>query len=372
MDDTALVAAIERIAVAHDRPAASPAAEQAKANAILDALAAERLVALVVPAAQGGPGAPIATAARAVAAVGRVSGSAGLIYAMHLSQLITVVRHARTEALVRFLERCVAEQLLLASATSEVGVGGNILKSLCQTEPDGDGFRLIKSCTNISYTDRAGVILATAMHAERGRAVQRLALLEAPHFAIRIDRESVFLGMRGIVNRAVTIEARFGADALFPEPFGVIARSMGAASHILWAALWSGLAAAALDRAQAALAGQAEGSPGAGRLAAANDRLFMMRALVRDACVSFDAASAGGPAFTQAARFNSLKIACAELLGEIMREATVLCGFRGYVEGTPESLSEILRDSLSAPIMVSNDRLSHNNAQLQRFTQDSI
>lgn len=371
MDDAALLAVIEGIASAHDRPATTPADEQAKANAILDALAAERCISVVVPAALGGFGAPIATAARAVAAIATASGSAGLIYAMHLAQLVTAVRHGTSDALRGFQERCAAEQLLIASATSEVGVGGNILKSLCAIEPDGDGLRLVKSCTNISYTDRAGAILATAMHAERGRSVQRLVLLERAGFELRIDREATFVGMRGIVNRAVTIEASFAPAAIFPEPFGVIARTMGAASHILWAALWSGLGSAALRKADAAV-GKDAAAPGAARLSAMRDRLFVMHALIRDACLAFEAEGAGAGAFTEASRFNSLKIACADLLGDIVRDATVLCGFRGYVEGTPESLSEIVRDSLSAPIMVSNDRLSQNNAQLQRFVRDGI
>ena len=172
------------------------------------------------------------------------------------------------------------------------------------------------------------------MHADGGRAVQRLVLLEAPGFAFRVERENLLVGLRGIVNRAVTIDGRFEAGAIFPEPFTVIARTMSAASHILWSAVWSGIAAAALDRAEAVAAGGPEG-PGAHRLSAAAERLYEMNALIRDGCAAFDAAAASGPVFQAGSRFNSLKIRCAEHLSEIAADCAVAAGFQGYVEGTP-------------------------------------
>jgi len=374
MDQAAIPAAAERIAKAADRPAVTPEAEREKANAIIAGLAAERLLSPLVPTAFGGPGASILTTARAVAAVAKVSGSAGLIYAMHLAQVETLIAHGGNEHLRDFLRRLSERQLLVASATSEVGVGGNILKSLCAIEGEVGSRRLVKSCTNISYTDHAGAILATAMHTERGRAAQRLVLLEAADIGLQIDRESLFLGMRGIVNRALTIDARFPDAAIFPEPFSVIARTMSAASHVFWAAAWCGLAAAALAKAEAAIGTNAatEEAPRALRVAAATDRLHVMHALIRDACAALAAPTGSGSAFQAASRSNRLKLVAADLLTEIVQECALVVGFRGYVEGTRESLSEIVRDSMSARLMVSNDRLASNNMMLQKFVQDQI
>jgi acyl-CoA dehydrogenase len=367
-----LVEAIERVAAAADVPAATLEAERDKADAVLHGLAAERALSMVVPTEFGGLGLPVIAAARVVAAASAASGSAGLIAAMHLAQLVTLVRHGRGDRFEAFLRRQAEDQVLIASGTSETGVGGDILKSLCRTLPgDGGGYRLTKSCDNISYLDKAGAILATAMHEKGGRSVQCLVLLEAPGFDVRVDRESLLMGMRGIVNRAVTIEARFEASAVLPEPFTVIARTMSAASHLLWAAAWSGIAAAALDRAEA-VAAETGAGPGAHRLSAAAERLYAMNALIRDGCEAFDAADPSAPAFQAASRSNGLKIRCADLLAEIVADCAAVAGFRGYAEGTRHSLSEIIRDSFSARIMISNDRLSNANAMVRRLVRERI
>jgi acyl-CoA dehydrogenase len=266
-------------------------------------------------------------------------------------------------------------------------VGGDILRSICRTAPDGPGsHRLEKRLANVSYLDRAGAVLATAMHEERGRAAQRLVLIEAADLDVRVERETLFLGMRGVVNRAVTIKGRFPDAAVFPEPFAVVARTMSAASHVLWAAVWSGLAAAALRKAEALAApppappaGRAPGveadvgGPRAMRLAAAGGRLYAMNALIRDACLALDgAADAPGSPLGGAVRSNSLKIHCADMLAEVVADCALAAGLGGYVEGTPESLSEVVRDSFSARIMVSSDRLAGNNAAVRRFVRDEI
>jgi acyl-CoA dehydrogenase len=367
------VDAVERIAAAADMPATTPEAERAKADAILAALAAERLLAPIVPVSDGGLGLTILDAARMVAAVARTSGSAALILAMHLAQVVTLVRHGSTAPLQDALRRLAARQALIASGTSEVGVGGDILRSLCRAEPDGaDGFRLVKRCANVSYLDHAGAVLATAMHHDGRREVQRLILLEPPGLEIQVERENLMMGMRGIAHRAVTLEARFAAAAIFPGPFTVIARTMSAASHLFWAAAWSGLAAAALSRAEAAAGGDAPDAAPSPRLAAAADRLYAMHALIRDAAHAFETEQTGGFAFHGGARFNRLKIVCAGQLGAIVADCAAVAGLRGYIEGTPLSLSEIVRDSFSARIMVSSDRLSAANARVRRYARETI
>ncbi len=353
-----------RIVAACNQPATTVEQERAKADAILDRMCDARLLAAPVPAALGGNGLPVTAVARLVAAISAASGSAGLICAMHFAQVISLVRHGTGDVFADFLSRLADGQMLVASGTSEVGVGGDILKSRCATEPAGNGLMLVKECANISYLDRAGAILVTAMHDGRPRPMQRLILVEAAQLAFRASRENQMMGMRGIMNRAVTIEARFAPTAILPEPFGVIARTMSPASHIFWASVWSGLAGAALSRAEAA-------APGSARVAAAADRRYAMNALIRDACIAFDG-EADGPALRAGARANGLKITCAELLGEIVADCAAAAGLRGFVEGSALSLSEVIRDSYSARIMVSSDRLAGANAQVRRLAPERI
>ena len=135
--EAVVLAAAERIALAADIAAVTAAQERAKANAILDGLRSERVLSLLVPADLGGQGLGIASAARLVAAVATASGSAGLICAMHLGQVAALVRHGEGDAFAAFLRRLADRQILVASGTSEVGVGGDILKNICRTTPEG-------------------------------------------------------------------------------------------------------------------------------------------------------------------------------------------------------------------------------------------
>ncbi|MGH1574833.1 hypothetical protein ACRAWG_34540 [Methylobacterium sp. P31] len=162
----------------------------------------------------------LATPVRIVYEISRLSGSAGLIVAMHMSQALTLVRHARGSAyLEMLLQRCTDRQSLVASGTSERGVGGDVLKSLCALEAQAeDGYSLEKDSPNISYLDLADVILVTALRVESSNAKgQVLVALPTDQIKISPGPAGSFLGMRGIVNRPYHLEAHFTPNAIFPE-----------------------------------------------------------------------------------------------------------------------------------------------------------
>lgn len=365
-----LVGRAEAVAAAADRPAVTVQEERAKADLVLAGLTAERLLALPAPEDLGGAGASMLDVSRVVAAVSAVSGSAGLVCAMHFAQLFTLARHARGAHADKVVARVAASQSLVASGTSEVGVGGDILRSLCRIEPDGDGRRLTKAFANVSYLFEAGALLVTAMQREGRRERQRLVLLEPAQYRLSDVRETRLMGMRGIANRAAVLEAEFSPEAVLAEPFAVSARTLSAASHVLWSAVWCGLASSALARAQA-ISGRREGR-GSVRLSGARSRLQAMNAMVRDACSAFAGPAHAGSPIELGTRFNTLKIVCAEMLGEVTGECAVVAGFEGYVEGGPNSLSEVLRDAFSARIMVSSDRLADANAAVATLVRDGI
>src|SRR5260370_36587972 len=94
--------------------------------------------------------------------LGQYCGSSAMIYAMHLIQVACVVHHAQQSAYFRdYLRELVEEQRLIASATTEVGVGGDLRTSLCAVEVAWDSFRLVKKAPVISYGEAAGHILVT-------------------------------------------------------------------------------------------------------------------------------------------------------------------------------------------------------------------
>jgi len=364
-----------------ERAAAPPTAagERAHVNALIAQLQVDRLVWAPAPRAVGGLDCAVGDLARVTFHLARLSGSLGLIYAMHASQALTLLRHGGEPFLEQLLRRLIDGQSLVASGTSEKGLGGDIFTSLCTVEAEGEGFVVIKDSPNISYLDHAKVVLMTASRpGPRDRRTQVLIAAETDRMEIAPGPDAQLMGMRGILNRPYRLTARFGEAAVFRDPYPVIARAtMTPAIHILWAALWSGLAAAALGKAQAFLAERAPKEAGAVEVFAAElsrlvDRHYVLNALIRDAVAAFDqGAAAGALGLVQTARAKRLKTQASGLATEVCLGALGLIGMSGYFEGGPYSLAAIVQDVLSAPVMISNQRLVMANAAVERFIEEA-
>jgi len=67
---------------------------------------------------------------------------------------------------------------------------------------------------------------------------------------------------------------------------------------------------------------------------------------------------------------NSLKVSASGLLIDIVGRALVIVGIAGYREDSPYTLGRLLRDAWGAPLMVNNDRILGNNAQLLLVSKD--
>lgn len=356
--------------------------EKAFTDAILAQLSKDRLLWVVAPSDKGGASLSIGDTARVTFNIARLSGSAGLIYAMHVSQALTVVRHGGDSAFFsNFLQSMVRSQALVASGTSENGVNGDIFGSVCTIENGLDGrLALTKESPIISYMDHAKAILVSAMRAgPNDRKSQVLIAIETKDIEFQPGRAMGFLGMRGILNRPYTFMARFSEDAIFSENYPAIARAtMTPSVHIFWAALWSGIASSALDKAKSFVARE---SPSAdnyvagmmhGELSRLVDKHYAINALISDAITEFDERSAGAMGMAHTARVKRLKVVCSELLTEICFGVLGLLGMRGYAEEGPYSLAETLRDALSARVMISNYRLLMANAKIERFLEEGI
>ena len=117
----------------------------------IQALREERMLSVLVPVELGGAGATITQVAAAVEALGRHCASTAMVYAMHQIQVASIVRHGRSEWMHDYLAQIAEHELLLASATTETGIGGDVRSSSCAVERDGDRFRLEKDAPVISY-----------------------------------------------------------------------------------------------------------------------------------------------------------------------------------------------------------------------------
>ena len=63
-------------------------------------------------------------------------------------------------------------------------------------------------------------------------------------------------------------------------------------------------------------------------------------------------------------RFNNLKIAASEQAPRVCQGALGVCGIVGYKNDTPFSVGRHLRDSMSARLMVANERIHATDASL--------
>ena len=61
---------------------------------------------------------------------------------------------------------------------------------------------------------------------------------------------------------------------------------------------------------------------------------------------------------------NTLKVSASRLVVEVVTGAMAICGMAGYRQDSPYSLGRLLRDAYGAALMVNNDRILANNAQM--------
>src|SRR5215831_2963604 len=84
------------------------------------AVRAQRLLGIMVPRSLGGEGSSLGEVADVCYELARGCSSTGMIYAMHQVKVACLIRHSgANRALAAILRRLCAEQLLLASSTTE-------------------------------------------------------------------------------------------------------------------------------------------------------------------------------------------------------------------------------------------------------------
>ena len=341
----------------------------------VDAMIAERLLSIQVPAAFGGEGASLSEIAEVCSLVGQGCAAAAMVFAMHHIKLSSLVSHGRESAWhAAFMRRIADEQLLLGSATTEGGIGGNLRNSICAIEIDGDTCRLTKDATVISYGAEADAILITSRaHADAAATDQVMTVFTKEQYTLERTHVWDTLGMRGTCSDGWLFKGEAPKEQIFPQPFAEIAaQSMLATCHLLWSAVWYGIAVNAVARAQAFVRAAARKSPGvtppgALRLAEASNLLQLVKSNTIAGLREYEAAKADPDRLSSmgfAVAMNNVKIASSETILAIINQAMLICGIMGYKNGTPFSLGRHLRDAHSAQLMISNDRILGNTSNL--------
>ena len=347
----------------------------------ITALRDARLLSTLVPVEFGGDGSSFRDVATVVTALGRSCSSSALIYAMHQSQVACLVRHRAQESVQDTLRSIADGQLLLASATTEIGIGGDVRSSTCSVERVHNRFVLRKQAPVISYGSYADIVLATARrNADSAPHDQVLVICKADGLVLEKTGPWDTLGFRGTCSNGYLLTAEGDASFVMDDPYADIScQTMLPAAHLFWGAAWLGIAEEAAERARrfvqaAARAKLGTTPPGALRLAELFAVLQQLRDLVDGAMRRFEAIADDRGALSGAAvavALNSLKVSASSLLVDIVHRALIICGISGYREDSPFSLGRLMRDALGAELMVNNDRISHHNAQLLLVAKDA-
>ncbi len=323
--------------------------------------------------------------AQATFELSRRCSASGMVFAMHQIQVASLVRHGGDSPWIHgYLDRLIDEQRLIASATSEVGVGGAMRRSIASLENEGNRFRFEKKASTISYGAHADDVLTTMRRSPEADAGDQVLVLT--HFD-EMDREPMgewdTLGMRGTCSPGFVIRGTCLPEQVLPIPFATIsAETMVPVSHVLWGHVWLGIATEAFDRAQSFVRVQARQNPGvtpptAPKLAELSVKMHQFRALVTAALAEYvrlldSQNSAQLSTVGYAVRINNFKVAASEMLVEICQGALRICGFLGYKNGGPYSIGRQLRDAHSAALMVANDRILATNASLLTVYKDTL
>ena len=341
----------------------------------VDAMREARLLGMMIPTHLGGDGADFAEIAQVCTVLGGACSASGMVFAMHQIKVSSLVHHGLESDWHRgFMQRLAEKQLLLGSATTEAGIGGDLRNSICSIVPDGDMVRLEKDATVISYGLDADAILATARRApDAASSDQVMVVIEKDQASLVQTSVWDTLGMRGTTSHGFKLAASVPAAQVFPKPFAEIAaQSMLASSHLFWASLWFGIAGSALSKAQASVRAAARRMPnaippGAPRLAAAAAELAALKTIVRDGIPRFEPARHDEDAINSmafAVAMNAVKVEASRRAVAIVQEALTIIGIQGYKNANPFSVGRQLRDILSAPLMIANDRILANTATM--------
>ena len=349
----------------------------------IEALREARLLSAMVPEEFGGIGAPYEEIAEACEILGQQCASTAMVFAMHQIQVACLVRHGQQSAFFRdYLRELCDRQYLLASATTEAGIGGDVRSSICSVEQDpATGmFELRKNAPVISYGQQADDILVTARRTpDSPPSDQVIVLVRRADRTLERTGDWDTLGFRGTCSLGFQLSAKAHIDQILPQSYADISsQTMLPVSHTVWASLWLGIATDAVKRARAFVRAEARKKPGTVppgslRLAEVMSVLQGFRANVHDTTRHFirewdnpEQLSSLGFAI----RMNSLKVAASKLVVDVVSQALGIAGISGYRQGTPYSLGRHLRDAHGAGLMVNNDRIYGNTAQMLLVYKD--
>lgn len=333
----------------------------------LEALRQHRLMSLLVPAEFGGAGASLKTFLDLAQRLATACLSTAQVWAMHCAHVDVIRQYGSAELKARILPRIAAEQLFLASVTTEKGRGASLFTAHSPlTAVDG---RLA--------LDRSAPVVTGGAHADGFVITMRSAPSATEHEVTLIyaDRDDLSvetagdwdtLGMRGTESLAAHLTGDVPAGNVIGEAgrFADIAReNMIPMSHLGWSACWLGAAQGALGAFLRCVAGTpaAEGDLFNDRLAAIRVDLELVSAYLTRVRQEVDQTRAAGGSLAHPRtqlQLNTLKVVASDLTFRAVDNLMKLAGLRlGYAKGSPIPIERSFRDARAASLMHSNDSI---------------
>jgi acyl-CoA dehydrogenase len=383
--DQAFLQDIRRIA----RDVASVHADAVDRDARFPAEAAEALreagaLSAFVPPELGGGGVSLPALAQACVELGRTCSSTAMAFAMHQIQVVTIVRHLEPGSWFEsYLRRLSAEQRLIASVTSELGTGGDMGRSIAAVTPGDDGsLTLVKQAPVVSYGAHADDFYTTARRGPDAEEVDQVLVL---HHRDQTEMELTgtwdTIGLRGTCSPGFVVRARFAPEQVLSAPFStVMSETHVPVTHILWSHAWLGIATEAFERGRAFVRAAARRNPGApvpaaNRLSRVMGELALLRSEVRSGLADFIAIDSGPgreelDTMGSILRFNNLKLATSEQTPRICMQVLEVIGIAAFKNDSPYGVGRQLRDALSAPLQVANERIHNFDARLLMIAKE--
>jgi acyl-CoA dehydrogenase len=342
-------------------------------KAAIDAARDQKLLGVQIPLEFGGHGASIFDVTDMCYTLGRACASTAMIFAMHQTKVACLARHGGGSGWhERLMRRVAAEQLLLASSTTEGQNGGNIRFSTAAVEHAGAEISLVRNATVISYGAQAdGIVTIARRGNDAAGSDQVLLAITKEDYTLEPSLEWETLGMRGTCSAGFELKFKGSAEQIFPEAYDKIhAQTMTPVAHLCWSSAWAGIAAAAVERAQSFIRKAARGAggqmpPAAAHFTAATMSLAKLRAIITanlDVYAAHEHDERALSSLDFQSQINLLKVEASELAVATVMHAMRACGLSGYRNDGDFSLGRHLRDVLSAPIMINNDRILANIA----------
>lgn len=350
----------------------------------IDALREVGALSAMIPVELGGEGVSIGVIAEACYELGRRCSATAMVFAMHQIQVATITRHLTPDSWFHdYLRTLSTDQRLIASATSEIGTGGDMARSIAAITPTASGsLSFEKHAPTVSYGAYSDDILTTVRRGPDADAGDQVMVLHATsETELEPAGEWDTIGMRGTCSPGFTIRAEFGPDQVLAVPFATMMQeSIVPLSHIFWSEVWLGIATEAFERGRSFVRAAARRSPGqpvpaAQSLSRVMAELSVFRSDVDAALQQFlrQSSEPGREPLSRLGsvlRFNNLKLASSEQAPRICMAVLETVGIMAYKNDSPYGVGRQLRDSLSARLMVANERIHAVDAGLLMIARE--